>query len=820
MNIQLKPNRSGYICNWLISGPATAGVEVDFSDPNQLKFEKDVRAVIADDNLQIPPVDILMGKEGLPGMPWRYDMAGNNWFIDTSAFYYQLAKVELYAYTELDCERDVSVNARLRTFAAVDLWLNRRHIAKNAVPVYKPIKNLNLVFDLKQGKNTVFIRMQNLGVRDTRNIVGLQLLGDLSGITVSLPDPQGAVAAVITADRWIQGVIYQTGKLVAEGAPPCDITVKVKEKVAGHEEATTGLENSTMVWVDNCHLAIPSAAQGVTLSAEVSGQCLNREIELIHNIKPEYDHPQFISIEEHRKSLIKKLADIKANDANGKIKDASYYVLARYICGGNTAEDDVLLMGDLDLIHQRIDCADFLLSAILRIFLTFRVENSAVQARMKEVCLDFRYWMDENGSDGMCFWSENHALLFYGNQMLAGQLYPDEIFRRSGRSGREQAMIGSARCREWLESIENTGFEEFLSGGYMCVTADALLNLIDFGPQDISERATQVLNRLLIQLSKHVYRGVVYGPQGRVYRDVIYPFKQGVQAMMYFINPDAPKGLSMWLADFGCTKYQIPGELVHWMNSPLEEVYPCGNAEINLKKTNDYLLASVNSPKNGKKGWSNEIDDTSNPYNGGSFSYAYTKVLNERFHGTTLFEPGVYGYQQHMGYAVLDNSVSVFVNHPGGTHDQSSMRPGYWYGNGLMPALKQTGNVLGLIYHLRDEHPVNFTHLYWPSRSFDSIVEWERWLFGKKGDSYIAVWCNVPYTPQNDMLFDCEYRAYAEKIAYVFYCSCAEESGSFQSFMELARGKSPRFSEASLKLTMTDGYELLFEEKHNDSQYI
>ena len=35
------------------------------------------------------------------------------------------------------------------------------------------------------------------------------------------------------------------------------------------------------------------------------------------------------------------------------------------------------------------------------------------------------------------------------------------------------------------------------------------------------------------------------------------------------------------------------------------------------------------------------------------------------FHGTTQFEPGVYGYQQNLWYAALAQDLAVFSNHPG-----------------------------------------------------------------------------------------------------------------------------------------------------------
>lgn len=820
MEKELRPNISGYICNWLVSGPQLTTPEVDFFDQNQLAFEKRLRSVIADGSLQAPPSEIAMGKDGLPGHPWEYYVAGNNWFIDVSTFYRLLTKVELYAYTEILSDAERTVQGKLRTFTAVDMWLGEEKVAHIGAPVYKPIHNEDFTLHLKKGKNPLFLRVQDLGVRDTRTIVGVQLLGNLAGLTITLPDPDGTVAPVIAAERWLGSVTYADGCLRAESAPPCPVRVVVSGKVAGHEEAVGEIAADELHWQAGDTLSVNSKAQGIDLYAEVSGEQLHRDLELIHNIHPEMSDDAGASIEEHRRNVIRALAEIPTNHANGGVNYSSYHVLARYILGANTPEDIELLMGDFELIYKRIDCADFLLSCMLRLFNRFPVPEQRLRERMKEVCLDFRYWMDEKGSDGMCFWSENHALLFFGNQMLAGKMFPDEVFTRSGRTGREQYELGAERCREWLDSVDDTGFEEFLSGGYMCVTSDALLNCIDFGPEDVSAKATKVLDKLLRQLSMHTFKGAVCGPQGRVYRDVIYPFKQGVQSLMHYITPTVPKGLSMWTSAFGCTGYQIPDDLTSLMQSPADETYPCGNGEITIKKTADYILTSVASPKKGAKGWSNAAYTESDPYKTGKFTYMYTKALNERFHGTTLFEPGVYGYQQHMWYATLSPTCTVFSNHPGGTHDHSSMRPGYWYGNGLMPAIRQEGNCIGVIYHLREEHPVTFTHLYWPSQEFDEVKGDGGWLFGRLGDSYVAVWCNTPYTPHNDVLIDRELRAYAEKVAYLCICSSKAEAGSFEGFIDAMQKKVPVFDPETLTLRTSDGYSLTFVEKHNDSQYI
>ena len=184
------PNSSGYICHWLVTEPKEELYYPDFFLSNQLQFEKKLREQIADDALQAPPSEIVLGQPAFETYKWQYYNAGNNWFLDLSKFYHSLTKVEYWAATRLvsDVPRDVC--ARVWTYEAVDLWLNGEKIVSIKEPVYKPIRWADVTLKLKAGENELFARLQDLGVRDTRNIFGIQLLGDTSGLTVSLPDPE------------------------------------------------------------------------------------------------------------------------------------------------------------------------------------------------------------------------------------------------------------------------------------------------------------------------------------------------------------------------------------------------------------------------------------------------------------------------------------------------------------------------------------------------------------------------------------------------------------------------------------------------------
>lgn len=455
---------------------------------------------------------------------------------------------------------------------------------------------------------------------------------------------------------------------------------------------------------------------------------------------------------------------------------------------------------------------------MIRYIKNYKLDEELKQ-RVKDVLLHYRYWMDQEGSDAMCFWSENHSLMFYISAMNVGELYPDEYFTRAHMMGKELWEAGKKRVEQWLDDVEENGFEEFLSTVYMCVTFAGLLNVIDYTPKEISERAVKVTDHLLEMLALHTYKGAVIAPMGRVYRQIIYPFLQGAQALMNLIDPSVPYSYGEgWLAFYATSHYKIPEGLKQLMQNNVEKEYATGNALIRLEKTKAYCITSVQSPRRDKayRRWNNltlleetqEVDKT---------SHEYTKSLNERFHGTTCFEPGVYGYQQHMWSCALDSETQVFANHPGGTCDSSQMRPGYWYGNGVMPAICQEKGILGAIYQIPEEHPIHFTHVYWPEVKFEQFQREKHWLFGKKETGYMGLWCSEELEPYQDQVFDCEYRSYGDEIAYCVFCGQENEYKTMEVFIEHCKSRQPVYENSELK---TGEFVIKYQKYEDETQYI
>ena len=350
---------------------------------------------------------------------------------------------------------------------------------------------------------------------------------------------------------------------------------------------------------------------------------------------------------------------------------------------------------------------------------------------------------------------------------------------------------------------------------YASVTFAALMNVIDFG-DELSSRAAKVMDHLLELMAIHTFKDGVIAPMGRVYRNALHPFMAGALCLMNLADPSRPWSFGEgWLGYYAGSAYPLPSRLKRLMDEPVSTRYTTGNAMVVLEKNESWCLTSVESPRRDPafRRWVNE---TLLP-EADQHTHAFTKSFNERFHGTTCFEPGVYGYQQHMWHAALDGAAAVFANHPGSMSEFGDMRPGYWHGNGVMPAVQQEHGVLGAVYRIPDNHPLHYTHLYAPLCRFDEhrFTE-DGWLFLRKSSGYLGVWCSGKMEPFDNMNSDCEWRTFGDDIAYLVVCGGREDT-DFDAFIRRARAERPAFDGSTLtSVSVTVRHE--FHEDH--TQYL
>lgn len=801
----------GFLTHFLICGPA----ETDFSDPaadaNQLRYEAYLRSVLPRSQKLWEP-EAEPGLPGPEGMPWRYYYSPGNWFVDLGSFYSTLTRVELSAATILWVPEDLTAEAVLWSYAAVDVWCNGRWLAGIEKPVYKPMEKQKFTLPLAKGENYLYIKLQNLGVRDTRTIFGIQLSGRTDQIREVIPGGEAA-AEMAGREKWLSG-ITRTGEHLCFPAPaPADTIIVYQTEAA--QFGAAGSKPLVRAIAGTAEAPLEPDYPFITISCGPQ-EAMIRQFEDIRRQKPLYRNVQ-------DEIVNRELTYARIGAGRGAIRNGGLFgmanLLARKAVGREWPTDRQNLRDCLEPVRKRFDCSDFTLSALFRYLENYPVDEELEQ-EIYEAVTGYRYWMDQEGTDGMCFWSENHALLFYSNAMLAGKRYPKARFVRAGQTGLQLYRTAKDRLGQWLDCVERDGFEEFLSSGYMAVTFAGLLNVIDYGDANLAGQAWSVADRLLKMLAVQTFKGTVLAPMGRVYRGVIYPCRQPVQMLINLFDPATPwvdgEGEG-WAAFYATSGYRPPGELTALMKEPAEYRYQTGNAEIILCKNESWCMTSVQSgAEHGQRRWTNTTLTSEADQN----NHEYTRSLNERFHGTTCFVPGIYGYQQHLWYGALDAETFIFTNHPGSTCEAGSMRPGYWYGNGVMPALKQERGYLGLIYVIPDAHPIHFTHLFWPDEKFEQLQQTENWLFGRKGSGYLAVWTSGPLVPHDDWLFQCEYRVYGDETAWLAIGGSAGEHGDFESFQHVCRQLQPEYDSAARELRTNSGFTLSYRAGSDETQYV
>lgn len=406
----------------------------------------------------------------------------------------------------------------------------------------------------------------------------------------------------------------------------------------------------------------------------------------------------------------------------------------------------------LPLIEAKGDCADFVLAPMLAVLLKYPEKfPSDLQARIKELTLQFRYWIDEPGNDVMWYFSENHALLFHVAQYLAGHLYPTDEFAQSGRLGKATKELGYQRLQQWFEDFFHYGFSEWNSITYLPIDLIGFFSLYIAAPdEEIKALAKQAIDVTFELTAIHCHHGAISSTYGRVYEHNLKTTPLGEMTNLtkiawgngYFNNALRASAL------FALTDYEPDPRLEQYVNLVpdaaliAEYIQGINQVQTYQYKTIDYSLASA---------------------------------VNYRSY--------LPGYQQHMMNIALGRSnTHLWINHPGERKFSGEGRPSYWAGNGMMPLIHQYKNVMMMHYQLGEHIPM--IHLYFPRWEFNITQFSGNWLFLAKDDAYVGIRFSNSYQMTiSGAVAGREIKADGQEHFLVIKCSSAIESGSFHEFI-------------------------------------
>ena len=194
--------------------------------------------------------------------------------------------------------------------------------------------------------------------------------------------------------------------------------------------------------------------------------------------------------------------------------------LARHALNPQSEVERADLTTALQMIHGRYDCADF--EAVGLVTAWHRIPEPNWKAgdrdRVKDALTGFKYWIDQPGLDAMCYFTENHQMVWHTAEMLVGELFADEAFTNTGWTGAQHADHAQPMVLEWIHRKLVGGFSEFDSNAYLAIDCLALVSLVEFAQStQVRQAAEALLDKTLLTLATNSWRGVHGAAHGRSY---------------------------------------------------------------------------------------------------------------------------------------------------------------------------------------------------------------------------------------------------------------------------------------------------------------
>lgn len=793
---------SGQIDHWLVTGPYAFPVpDLDrYGVPPATGSDMDYKLHILRDLYRAAPDVTTTPTEGEPQVvqglthEWRYARCGDDHQVDLSTFCHTCHHLVSYAYATLESEAGGPTRFVLDSNGPADLWINGEHAGRHeSIGLQDPVR-ATFPATLQPGRNDLLVRFEGAATRACPHTLSLRLEGAQSGATrVLLPTRADDVAwrqrfeSLVAAAYCTQGLYT--------GDVPIAVRWEGAEAVEGELVASL-LDGAGMVRAEGRAAA---GASGEIILAR-SGVLSDGPYRVIltpavpspvrREIAVRVLHGNYAEVPEGSFSTRRRAALEHAARQHGDI----FAEIAKVALGRWDDLDHQAVRTTIDGINQRRDCSDFFLVGLLGLLIRHGDDPAFppdLHQALRECVLGFKYWMDEPGADAMCYWTENHQILFFACAVLAGQLYPDEIFANSGQPGRWHREKGLLMTRAWCARRGDGGFVEWDSNVYFEEDLLALSHLCDLcDDPEVRLLAEMVIDKLAYQLAVGSYRGVFGATHGRTYVQHITGARleatSGIGRLLWGLGGynGSLRGL---VALACCDRYRLP--------TVIERIARDQPAALWSREHARGTFASLYDAKEG--------------------AWAVDKVTFKTPDGMLCsaqdWHAGELGVQQHIWQATLGPDAVVFGTHPACSSIEGSRRPGYWHGNYVLPRVAQHRETLIALHRLPEGDRMGFTHAYFPLDAFDEYELVDGWAFARRGDGYLALTAQhgLENLRQGEYAYR-ELRSYGERNAWLCLLGRRALDGDFAQFQRTVLALPCAFADLSVRCTDHRGHALAF----------
>ncbi len=489
-------------------------------------------------------------------------------------------------------------------------------------------------------------------------------------------------------------------------------------------------------------------------------------------------------------------------------------------------------------MNSRSGSVGFDMTFLMRILYQFRDSpriTPDLLTEMEDAVLNGKYWLSEPGVDQLSWWSENLQAEYHTSELLAGQLFKDLVFSNSGMTGAQHIAHVLPMLHQWLDYRARFGWSEWHSNVYFNEEIAALVNLADFAEDEtVSLKAKMLLDVLAFDFANNYYQGIYATTHGRTYESHVLGGSTDSTTeaawLMDNLGNHSPTTNDAGVALATSPGYWPPAILEHVAADALDNhearerdgIMVADGPEYGIGYTasndilfwwgmtayvaSDVIMGSFQFVQDNNL-WNGDFWDSfkflrflvGNPllktvaqlydpiFRGPALETVNTytwRTPDYQLSGAQDHSKGMWGAQDFIWQATIDEQAYVFTTYPGGL--QGDYMAGPWTG-GWQPRAALHENV-GIIQYQRRSFPlldkivfVEYTHAYFPHDEFDEFTQTGNWTFGRKGDSYVALYSQNPtvWSTENN------YELIADGAANVWIVELgsATENGSFAEFM-------------------------------------
>ncbi len=684
--------------------------------------------------------------------------------VERSGFWFVPTYLESWSESRIKVSETGEYRFELRTCGGIKIWIDGEEIIDFRPYTRNIEKTKEFSINLEKGSHLLRVFFNDLAERDTLYYFSLQLKSEreltqfieIKEDSTKLKNIESFLkTAHFKVDTYREGEI----KLHFEDSFPEDLNLKIKAGGDFVDFITNSLKevvlpkNKKEVEIGNV-LEYPMGFNHIKITVPVDNNLrISRHLTLqIHQKKLLF--PPADSLEARKKNNLKFIIEYGESIAQKALAVVSEKTKLK--------EAKKLFKKELDGIEKRKDCSDFYLIPILWLWIRYKDEvfDKNFWDYAEKVIRGFRYWIDEQGSDVMWYFSENHALLFHVSELLAGQIFAEKEFVNAGVKGKEHYQRAEKRLKNWFERFFAEGFSEWNSTAYIPINLIGFFALYELAAdKKLKKLAKKALDMTFKLIAYNSHHGLMACSHGRSYEK---------ELKGRYVNYTNTLSRVSWGVGYlnEATNAQVLYCLSDYKPDPELKKYADWNESNNLIFKNT-------------QGKNNFVD----LYLYKNKDYLLTSAVD--------FKPAKNGYQEHISQLTIDAEALCWVNHPGENVKIGFGRPSYWAGNGSLPKAAQYKNVQFLLYNIGDNHPVEFTHAYFPTYAFAEYFKNDNYYFARKNEAFFAITsANKLKLVEDGITQARELKSAGRKNSWLIRAANKNEFKSFENFIDMISNSS------------------------------